>query len=114
MREKRKQEKRKGSYRTMGGRPGAVLDPNTPQTLWPLEGGWGGGWDQQSPLSLHHRGIQAIFTPTHPVQPPHISRGRQVLCQLSGFSGVGAIVASFVSTECPVGRGMWGIWKALE
>ena len=24
--------------------------------------------------------------------------------------GVGAIVASFVSTECPVGRGMWGVF----
>ena len=29
--------------------------------------------------------------------------------------GVGATVASFVSTECPVGRGMWGIFgRPLE
>ena len=40
----------------------------------------------------------------------HISQGRRVLCQHGAFSGVGAIVASFVSTECPVGMGMWGIF----
>ena len=27
-----------------------------------------------------------------------------------GFWGVGAIVASFVPTECSGGRGMWGIF----
>ena len=28
--------------------------------------------------------------------------------------GVGAMVASFVSTECPVDRGMWGISPLKE
>ena len=37
-----------------------------------------------------------------------ISWGRPWFCQHGAFSGVGAIVASFVSTGCPVGRGMWG------
>ena len=40
----------------------------------------------------------------------HISQGRRQLRQLGGFSGVVAIVASFVSTECSGGRGMWGIF----
>ena len=40
----------------------------------------------------------------------HISRGQWGICQLSGFWGVGAIVASFVPTECPKGGGMWGIF----
>ena len=40
----------------------------------------------------------------------YISRGRYRLCQHGAFSGVGTIVASFVSTECPVGWGMWGIF----
>ena len=39
-----------------------------------------------------------------------ISRGRCQSCQHGAFSGVGAIVASFVTTECPKGRGMWGIF----
>ena len=31
------------------------------------------------------------------------------------FAGIGATVASFVSTECPIGRGMWGtIGKPLK
>ena len=40
----------------------------------------------------------------------HISLGRYRSCQHGAFSGVGSIVASFVSTECPKGRGMWGIF----
>ena len=40
----------------------------------------------------------------------HISRGPSHLCQLGGFSGVGAIVASFLPTECSGGMGMWGIF----
>ena len=40
----------------------------------------------------------------------HISLGRSGTCQHGAFSRVGAIVASFVLTECPVGRGMWGIF----
>ena len=40
----------------------------------------------------------------------YISRGRRVLCQQGAFSEVGAIVASFVFTECPVGSDMWGIF----
>ena len=39
----------------------------------------------------------------------NISRGRRRSCQLSGFSRVGDLVASFLPTECSGGRGMWGI-----
>ena len=39
-----------------------------------------------------------------------ISLGRYRSCQHRAFSGVGSIVASFVSTECPKGRGMWGMF----
>ena len=39
-----------------------------------------------------------------------MSRGRWGLCQHGASSGVGAIVASFVCTECPGGGGMWGIF----
>ena len=46
----------------------------------------------------------------HQTFPPHISLGRYRSCQHGAFSGVGSIVASFVSTECPKGRGMWGIF----
>ena len=55
-------------------------------------------------------------------QHQNISRGRRVLCHFCGFSGVGAVVASFVPTECSGGRGMWGtfgkplkraIWNTL-
>ena len=35
----------------------------------------------------------------------HLSRGHQVLCQHGAFSGVGAVVASFMPTECPQGGG---------
>ena len=48
---------------------------------------------------------------------PHISRGRSHLHQLGGFSGVGAIVASLLPTECSGGKGMWGVGynrKGLE
>ena len=38
-----------------------------------------------------------------------VSLGRYRSCQHGAVSGVGSIVASFVSTECPKGRGMWGI-----
>ena len=41
----------------------------------------------------------------------HISRGRCVLCQDCALQGVAALVVSFVPTECPVGRGMWGIFE---
>ena len=40
----------------------------------------------------------------------HISWGHPELRQLGGFSGVGAIVPSFVPTECSRGRGMWGMF----
>ena len=40
----------------------------------------------------------------------HISRHHRQLRQLRGFSGVSAIVASFVPTECSGGGGMWGIF----
>ena len=44
-----------------------------------------------------------------------ISRGHRQLRQLGGFFGVGATVAPFVSTECPVEGGMWGIFgKSLK
>ena len=43
--------------------------------------------------------------------PPNTSLGDGDLCQLEAFSRVGAIVASFVPTECPVGGGMWGIFR---
>ena len=54
---------------TMGGAQVHPLTPTPPKHFGPLKGG-GGGWDQKTPLSLNHRGTQAIFTPTHPVQPP--------------------------------------------
>ena len=44
----------------------------------------------------------------------HISRGRYHLRQRGGFSRVGAIVASFESPGCPIGRYVGYIWKALE
>ena len=46
----------------------------------------------------------------------HISSARRHLCQLGAFLGVGAIVASFVPAECPVGGGGYVgyIQKALE
>ena len=45
----------------------------------------------------------------------HISRGRAELCQLGGFSGLGAIVPSFVPAECSGAGGYVGyIRKALE
>ena len=40
---------------------------------------------------------------------PYLS-GTWGRCQHGAFSGVGAIVARFVLTGCPVGRGMWGIF----
>ena len=40
----------------------------------------------------------------------YISRGRVILCQHGAFSGVCALVASFVPAECPKGGGMWGIF----
>ena len=43
----------------------------------------------------------------------HISRGRGVLCQHGAFSGVGAVVASFVPAECPK-RGGGGMWSIFE
>ena len=52
-----------------GVRPSADLKPRHPlNILAPLKGG--GGWDQKKPLSLNHRGIRAIFTPTQPGLPP--------------------------------------------
>ena len=44
-----------------------------------------------------------------PSEIGHISRGRSCSFQLSGFSRVGDLVASFLPTECSGGRGMWGI-----
>ena len=46
----------------------------------------------------------------------HISRHQWGLCQLCAFSGVAALVASFVRTECPEGGGgyMGYVRKALE
>ena len=44
-----------------------------------------------------------------------VSPGRPSWCQHGAFSGVGAIVASFVPAECPEGGGYVGyIRKALE
>ena len=44
-----------------------------------------------------------------------ISRGHRQLRQLGGFLGVGAIVASFVCTECPIRGGYVGdIRNTLE
>ena len=40
----------------------------------------------------------------------YFSRGRTGICQHGAFSGMAVIVASFVPAECPVGRGMWGIF----
>ena len=40
----------------------------------------------------------------------HISQGHLELRQLGGFSGFGAIVPSFLPTECSGGGGMWGIF----
>ena len=51
------------------------------------------------------RAIRRAFT-------GHISLGRSEWCQRGAFSGVGAIVASFVPAECPEGGGY--IQKALE
>ena len=44
--------------------------------------------------------------------PTYISRCIRDSCELffCVFLGVGAIVASFVSTGCPLGRAMWGIF----
>ena len=47
---------------------------------------------------------------THARLGMHISLGRWGTCQHGAFSGVGAIVASFVPAECPKGGGMWGIF----
>ena len=38
----------------------------------------------------------------------HISLGRVISCQHGAFSGVGAVVASFVPAECPKGGGYVG------
>ena len=54
------------------------------------------------------RGCQRV--PCNVMWTFHISLGRYRSCQHGAFSGVGSIVASFVSTECPKGRGMWGIF----
>ena len=47
---------------------------------------------------------------TSAVLPSTYLSGRLRFCQLCAFLGVGALVASFVLTECPRGRGMWGIF----
>ena len=50
----------------------------------------------------------------HTIMPSfNISLGRVISCQHAAFSGVGAVVASFVPAECPKGGGMWGIFGKL-
>ena len=50
------------------------------------------------------------FTRNFKSDATHISPGCPIWCQHGAFSGVGAIVASFVPAECPEGGGMWGIF----
>ena len=40
-----------------------------------------------------------------------ISLGRVIWCQHGAFSGVGAVVASFVPAECPKGGGVCGVYS---
>ena len=55
-----------------------------------------------TPIYTHHPGGACAAR--------HISRCHRQLRQLGGFLGVGAIVASFVPTECSRRRDMWGIF----
>ena len=47
--------------------------------------------------------MSALHSRLHLVPMQYISRGRAELRQLGGFSGVGAIVPSFVPAECSGG-----------
>ena len=57
----------------MGGAQVQSLTRTPPKHFGPLKGGGVGGGGEagtEKHLSLNHRGIPAIFTPTQPVQPP--------------------------------------------
>ena len=71
-----------------GGCPGAVLDPNIPETFWPLEKDGGDLAPNKPPFALNHRCVRAIFSPTHPVQPPAVSRFDRFVFRITTFRSV--------------------------